>query len=45
MSPRNVRPSFHGISQNFERDFTAVNGSPRHSEWTGKVSNLEIQIL
>jgi len=45
-SPHNFQTSFHGSPQNFEQNFTGVNGSPCHSkEWTGKLSNPEIQIF
>jgi len=43
--PRNFQTSFHGSPQNFKQVFTKVYESPRLSkEWTGRLSNLEIQI-
>ena len=45
-SPRNFHTIFHGNSQNFKQGFMEEDWSPRHSkEQTGKLSNLEIQIL
>ena len=45
-SPRDFQTNFHGSPQNSKQTFTEVNGSPCHSkEWTGKLSNLEIQIF
>ena len=46
LSTCNFQTIFHGIPQKFKHIFTWVNGSLRHSkEWTGKLSNLEIQIF